>query len=225
MTAPYRFEVDQFIDYFREQASAIGGVESPLHRKILYLAALEPLARAAFGKEMGHRDRMERLVVDLASWNHAERISLPQLSLQLRGAGRTRYRLYREAYRRLRDWPIRRPIALDRSPTLEQLLPYAGGEIEREALRQTRYVGLFYTYRNNLIHEYREPGYGTDWSGRRTEPFYSHSVYGPWQLTFPVCFLASLYAQALEGTRVHLLSTRTNPYSRFDFGSLWRRRP
>jgi hypothetical protein len=84
------------------------------------------------------------------------------------------------------------------------------------------YGHLFYTYRNNLIHEYREPGYGNDWSRKATEPYYTNlSSFGSRELVFPLAFIESLYAQALAGAERELLQKKINPHKRFDFGSHW----
>lgn len=219
--AAYRSEVQMFLDHFREQASSIAQINDPFHRKVLYAAAFDPLARAAYGAVGTHRDRLVRLVRELASWPDAERVSLPQLQLRLREAKRTRYRLYRQASQRLQKWLHARPTPLSRSPDLSEMLQYAT-QPEQVHLKDAQYVQLFYTYRNNLVHEFREPGYGADWSGRSTEPFYGSSIYGPWELVLPVAFFASLYESTLVGLEKHLLLHKINPYDQFQFGSLWR---
>ena len=83
---------------------------------------------------------------------------------------------------------------------------------EHALAKEAQYVNLFYTYRNNLIHEFREPGYGTDWSGKSVVPFYGSYIDGPWELVFPVGFIAALYEQALTGLRVHMLANKIDPY-------------
>jgi hypothetical protein len=219
--AAYRFEIELFLNHFREQASSIAGVVSPFHRKALYAAAFDPLSRAAYGKVGTHRERFVRLVRELANWGDAEKVSLPQLQLRLREGQRYRYRLYRETSRRLASWARGKPNPLSRSPALPELISFAAPN-EHVHLKEAQYAQLFYTYRNNLVHEFREPGYGTDWSGKSTEPFYGSSVYGPWELVFPVAFIAMLYERTLQGLEAHLLREKINPYNQFQFGSLWR---
>jgi hypothetical protein len=86
-----------------------------------------------------------------------------------------------------------------------------------------RYPELFYTFRNNLIHEFREPGYGMEMSNDK-KPFYLSMMDSPWQLVFPVNFFATICRQAVERLRDHLLKHKINPYTRFEFGSVWRAR-
>jgi hypothetical protein len=219
--SPYRFEIELFLGHFKEQAEAIAKVASPFHRKTLYAAAFDPLARAAYGATGTHRERFVRLLRDCSGWQDAEKVSLPQLQLRLRDTKRSRYKLYRETSRRLNLWPQGQTVSLSSCPSLAELAPLAASN-EQLQLKDSQYVQLFYTHRNNLVHEFREPGYGTDWSGRSTAPFYGSSIYGPWELVFPVVFVASLYESTLQGLEAHLLRSKTNPYKQFQFGSLWR---
>jgi hypothetical protein len=221
VVAPYRSGVEQFLEHFSEQAAEIGSVKSPFHRKVLYSAAFDPLARAAYGTIGTHRDRFVELLQDVAQWHASERVSLPQLRFRLREAGRSRHRLYREATRRLDQWGTEGEVPISSSPSVSELSGLAG-PTDHNHLKNSQYVHLFYSYRNNLVHEFREPGYGTDWSGKSTEPFYNRYINGPWELVFPVVFIAELYVQTLDGLKSHLLSNRINPYKQFEFGSLWR---
>ncbi|WP_411885717.1 hypothetical protein [Polaromonas sp. YR568] len=221
--AAYRFEIELFLSHFREQAASIAKVVMPFHRKVLYAAAFDPLARAAYGTVGSHRDRFVRLIRELAKWSDADNVSLPQLQLRLREAKRYRYRLYRETSRRLDTWNRGMPNPLSQSPKLPELISFATTS-EHIHLKEAQYVHLLYTYRNNLLHEFREPGYGTDWSGTSKEPFYGSSIYGPWELVLPGIFFATLYEHALQGLEAHLLQEKINPYDQFQFGSLWRRK-
>lgn len=222
MTGPYRLSVRQFIDHFREQGEAIGSVDAQLHRKILFCSALDPLARAVAAPGAKSRARFVELLLHHTEWINANRVSLFQLLCALRTRGRTRFRLYREAHRRLGMAPARRRLPLSLSPALAEMEPFAAPE-EIAILRAHTYAELFYTFRNNLIHEYREPGYGTDWSGRATEPFYTNlSSFGQRELVFPVAFVAAIYQQALHHVEHHLLLHKINPHSKFNFGSHWR---
>lgn len=219
----YRLSIEQFVGHFRDAMESIETVPSQLHRKVLYAAALDPISRAAFGprgKKDTHRDWIVRTLVELADWKEASHISLPQLQLLLRHKKRTRFRLYREVSKRLEQWPTGLYIPATDSPTRAELLKYAAPEDE-DAMRQCQYVQLFYTYRSNLIHEYREPGYGTDWGRPRKKPFYTSSTFGPWELVFPVAFFADLFSRSLTGVEAHLLKNRQNPHYNFKFGSLW----
>jgi hypothetical protein len=221
MTAPYKRQVEQFIDHFEREANSVRKVVSPLHRRILCATALDPLARAAFGPGF-NRDRFTKLIRELSGWADCERISLPQLQQRLRAARRSRFKLYREVSRQLQDWGSGLRIGLHRSPLAAELLPLAQGK-EAKLISDCEYSELFYSYRNSLVHEFREPGYGWDVSGKGLRPFYMSYLgrEGQWELTFPVAFLESLLIDTIAGVKSHLLHGKIDPYSRFQFGSMW----
>jgi len=211
--------IEQFIDYFQSQVVSIESVKNPMYRKLLYATALDPLARAAFGN-IGHRQRIVRLLDELTAWNAKSLVSLPQLALNLREARRGRYRLCRQVGRRLSDWPPGHIVPITVSPSSIELAPFAASQ-EQKFLTNCRYPELFYTYRNNLIHEFREPGYGIEMSTDK-EPYYTSMINSPWQLVFPVDFFAAICKQAAAGLQTYLLKHKVDPYTRFEFGSLWR---
>jgi hypothetical protein len=220
MVSAYKDAVDQFVAYFRDQSSSIANVTVPMYRKVLYATALDPLARAAFGN-IGHRERIVRLIHELTTWGARNRISLPQLSLGLRDAKRGRYRLYRQVSRRLYHWPPGHIIRVDASPTEAELLPFASAQ-EKKLIASCRYPELLYTYRNNLVHEFREPGYGIEMSSDKDQAYYTSMIDAPWELVFPVGFFAAICEQAVSGLQTYLLKHKIDPYTRFQFGSLWR---
>ncbi|MBL0244745.1 MAG: hypothetical protein WBC08_17155 [Rhodoferax sp.] len=222
MTAPYKSEVDGFIAHFEGVMESVGGVASPLHRKILYATALDPLARAAYGYK-GNRDRLTQLIRDLSKWTDSERVSLPQLQLKLRLAGLFRRKLYRHVSLELQSWGEGVRVGLQHSPHVHELASLAD-TAEMKLVEGARYSELFYTYRNNLVHEFREPGYGWDVSGTAKRPFYMSYLgrEGQWELTFPVHFFRDLVTGSIESLKVHLLAKKIDPYKQFNFGSIWR---
>ena len=126
--------------------------------------------------------------------------------------------LYVEANTRLQSWPLGEIVRLNNSPFLSELEPLAQLS-EKCVLSSCRYAELFYTYRNNLVHEFREPGYGIAMSADKDQPYYHGMINGPWQLVFPVGFFARLFAEALEGLETLLVRYDIDPYSQFEFGS------
>ena len=225
MPAPYKFAVEQFIDYFEQEAAALRRTGSPLHRKILYAAALDPLARAAYGPRIGNRERLTRLIRELSGWAHSENVSLPQLLERLRSRGRHRQKLYRTTWSAVRQWEGGARISLRHSPLPAVLIPLAQGD-EAKLIAECQYAELFYTYRNTLVHEFREPGYGWDVAGTSFEPFYMSYLdrEEQWELVFPVDFFETLFTGTLAGLRTHLVKQKIDPYKHFGFGSMWRAR-
>jgi len=216
----YRQEIDHFVDYFESQLDRIESVEDRTFRKLLYATAMDPLARAAFGK-IGNRTGIVRLIEQLTSWSAKRLVSLPQLALLLKEAKRSRYRLCREVSARLRHWPPGHLVSVSNSPVVDELLPFASPE-EHKLLMQCIYPQLFYTYRNNLVHEFREPGYGFEAAHDGDNAFYTSMIDAPWQLVFPVGFFATTCRDAMNHLRIYLTNNKINPYANFQFGSLWR---
>ncbi len=221
MTSPYRLSVSQFIGHFRTQLDQIAQVPSEHFRKILYSLVLDPLAQAAYPKA-GSRANVARLIEDLTTWPDSDRVSAMQLKLGLLNEGRARYRLYREVSRRLATQTVRLRTPLSTSPQKSELLPFAATKQERDFIERCSYAHLFYTYRSNLVHEFREPGYGTDWGRDSTEPYYGKSSFGERELVFPVAFVSRIANAALVHLEAHLLANRIAPHSKFNFGSRWR---
>ena len=215
-----RDDIERFIGHFQGHIPRIEAVESLEYRKLLYAAALDPLARAAFGG-IGHRQGMTRLINDLSSWPARSLISLPQLGLALRDRKRTRFRLYQDVHRRLKEWPPGHVLRINDSPPFAVLHAIAAPE-EQPTLHKCTYAALFYTYRNNLVHEFREPGYGIEMLSDKDQPYYHSEIGGPWQLVFPVGFFSALFKDVLRHLEDHLKRHNRNPYEQFQFGSLWR---
>ncbi len=213
--------IQQFIRYFRNQETHISAVQPVSYRKIIYATALDPIARAAFGKIGKHRARSLRLIDELTGWKDRDRVSLPQLCLDLEEKGVVSGAMYRETKTRLEQWHHGEILRLDNSPLLSELMPFAQPS-ERCILSSNRYAELFYTYRNNLVHEFREPGYGIEMSTDKDRPYYHSMIGESWQLVFPVGFFAKLYAEALVGLEAFLVLHNIDPYNQFEFGSKWR---
>ena len=72
------------------------------------------------------------------------------------------------------------------------------------------------------MHEFRAPGFQTDWSRGSAEPYYGKSAYDKYQLVFPVTFLSQIAHESLSQLEAYLLAQKIAPHSKFAFGSLWR---
>src|SRR5207245_2654692 len=127
---------------------------------------------------------------------------------------RARHRLFREVNGRLRQWAPGSVLRISISPKPDELLPFADAD-EITLIQSCRYAELFYTYRNNLIHEFREPGYGIEISSDKNQPYYHSMIGDPWQLVFPIGFFSFIYASALNGLQKYLLYQDQDPYAQF----------
>lgn len=112
-------------------------------------------------------------------------------------------------------------MKLSASPLLSELEPYAITKSEKHILERCTYSNLLYKFRSNLVHEFRVPGYQTDWGRGTVEPYYGESAYDNYQLVFPVAFLSQIAHESLRQLEAHLLAHKTAPHSKFALGSLW----
>lgn len=221
MTSPYRLSISRFTGHFREQLSQIDRVHSEQFRQTLYCLVLDPFAIAAY-PNADSRTGVVRLLRELAGWPDAQRVSRLQLRLALRSEGLAKLGLYRDVLKRLRSQPIQNKTPLSASPLPSELEPYATTEREKKILRMCTYGHLFYTFRCNLVHEFRPPGYQTDWGRNSADPYYGKSAFDKHQLVFPVSFLSRIAHESLRQLEIRLLADKIAPHSKFKFGSLWR---
>jgi len=215
--------ITTFINYFCDQVENIRDDYNILHRKILFASIIDPLSRAAYGPERTHRERVTKLIVNHSFWDVCIRVSLPQLVLTLEDRNLQETDLYHEASARLSTWQSGRIIRLNQSPSVDELETYSTGDTI-DFLKKCRYLELFYTYRNNLIHEFREPGYGIEMSEDGTTPYYHSMTDNPWQLVYPIGFFKGLCESILESLPSYFRDNNITPHDQFEFGSLWRAR-
>ncbi len=104
-------------------------------------------------------------------------------------------------------------------------------EQERRVVQDSTHSNLLYAYRNHLIHEFREPGRGTELDQRDTSPYYfrmthislcGSSEFETWELVYPLGFFIILAESCLLKLKQHLLQNDLNPYSFYEFGTVWK---
>ncbi len=161
------------------------------------------------------------MIDELTQWKERDGVSLPQLCIALREKNFVSSALYRAASGHLLDWPDGAAVRLEKSPLLSELKVLATPE-ENCVLSSCRYAELFCTYRNSLVHEFREPGYGMEMPTDGVQPYYHSSLNGSWELVFPVRFFSDLYSDVLTELETRLVSRDANPYTQFEFGAKWR---
>jgi hypothetical protein len=85
---------------------------------------------------------------------------------------------------------------------------------------------LFYTYRNSLIHELRNLGYGLEELSLEKEPSYHHFTdeknEETWQLVYPLGFFEIICETCVKNLKKYLVSNNINPYNSFNSGSYWK---
>lgn len=216
-------DIQQYIGYFKEQVESIKQLESPLFRQILYAGVIDTLGRAAFPTIQGHRQRVVHFIDSCSSWQDKDRVSAVQLVLSLEQNQRTSGTLYSTMKSRVSSWNEWAIIRPNSDPILHEAYNVAAHD-EKKFVDEARYVELFYTDRNHLVHEFRMPGYGMEISNDPYTPYYHVFEGRPWQLVFPTLFFEMLCMGCLTGLESYLKAEKRNPYDSYEFDSLWRRR-
>jgi len=223
-------EINRYCSYFEEQLEKVSRVEEHLYKKILLVTMLDTWARARYPNVQSNTERFTSLIRECANWPDSNRISLPQLSFLLQTSPATGSKLKREVDKRLDSWQDDRIYRLPEvDPWANELKSFATTD-EQKLLDNCRHADLLYTYRNYLVHEFREPGHGIEKSGDDTTPYYLYSedrdLQGrdTWELIYPIGFFISIARCSLESLKRYLLDNDYNPYSFYKFGSIWNRR-
>lgn len=233
-------EIDLFISFFHEQFNSIRSVQfkkyGKLYKKILYLAMIDTLSKTIYPRKQ-NRDRFASFIRNFSTWKFCEKISLPHLVKLLEIVPDPEFSNLRQfAFSRLDQWEEGNVIELDREPDyteVQKLWPRDKEQakpIENVRLDFLRHDHLFYAYRNSLIHELREPGYGIEFSSMdANQPFYHHMTHLgkdkeiiSWELVYPLGFFESICETVLKKLKTYYVNERINPYSFFTFGTYWK---
>lgn len=241
-------DIDRFTGYFRgqiEEVSTLSTKHAELYQRLLYASILDTLAGTVLPRRT-NRDRFVSFVRRFCRWPDGERVSLPHLVQLIK-------RNPDPAFEKLRVWALSSyralpvhlgdfmPISHDPSfddvqskwpSPKEHRTPLEGVD-----LVSLQHVELLYAYRNTLVHEFRIPGYGMDFSDKDS-PFYHRmslvddvsdvSTVEDWsllpstaELVYPWRFLHQLCDTALVGLREYLLTNELNPFDARVFGTYW----
>ena len=222
-----REAIDHFLGYFASECEAVAHIQVPsrpqqtanLYRQMLYFLLIDALSKAAFPTMHGNRKRFIGFLDSCSGWAYRERVSAPQLQLVLEKAGLKDGKLYQEACRRVASWAPGAVINPAEDPLIGELLPISRSQ-ESQALEQCRYVPFLYSYRNNLVHEFRKSGYGMD--DDRDEPSYLSFINAPWQMNITNRFLDKLVNTSLFGLGNLLREQKRDPHEAYGFGSIWK---
>jgi hypothetical protein len=221
--------INQYCSYFEEQLKKVSMVEERLYKKILLVTMLDTRARVRRPNVQSNKDRFASLIRDCANWPDGNRISLPQLSFLLQTFPATGSKLKREVDERLDSWQYGRIYRLSEvDPWADELKPFATITDEQKLLDNCRHADLLYAYRNHLVHEFRESGYGMGISDDDTTPYYHRMTElqgrDTWELIYPIEFFIYITGCSLDSLKRYLLDNDYDPYSSYKFASIWKRR-
>lgn len=238
MTETIKADIEQFISFFRDRLDEIGKIANVTYahqyQKMLFLSAMDALARARWPKEPSNKKRFTDFVSEFSDWSEGQRISLPHLNELLKNTTISEFAELKEFARlKMNAWKAGNIYSLDDDPAFEDLIklwPIAeDGKAERIlglALDSLTHIKLLYVCRNILVHEFRSPTADLTSTG----PCYVNELVisypgGPkrevWTLSYPVSFIKKLAADCLDKLGTYFRINQTNPYDSFVFGDYW----
>jgi hypothetical protein len=233
-------DIERFLYHFREeteQASKlqIEGDEKPTYhqQKIIYSAIIDCLSKCIFPKK-GNRERMVSFIIEFSDWENYNRVSLPHLFQLLAKSPEPSFsKLRKFVFEELRLWSSGEIIGLERDPSISEVIKYWPTEKEFKKplnginLEFLQHCYLFYSLRNSLVHEFREPGYSFETKYDNAPSYISRSGLGDseeietWELLYPAKFLKILIENSLKNLEIYLKQNKLNPYLSYTFGSYW----
>ena len=107
--------------------------------------------------------------------------------------------------------------------------------IKKVHLTQLQHKNLFWLYRNSLVHEYRIPGRGAEWTAELgSDPYYQEVAFieefsrdtgirftNRWELVYPTGFFLQLTQAALTNIAEFHQRNASSPFAAYSEGSYW----
>jgi hypothetical protein len=195
-----------------------------LYQKILYATLLDSLTIAAAPSLAGNnKGRFLNLVRTCSNWQDADHISSVQLRLRLEKKNIRSGALYSHVATLAGGFGSGAVLIGGQHDPIESDLTALVSSNDQNMVKlinKCRYDSLLYVYRNNLVHEFREPGYGGEF-GDDEFPFYHSMLNEAPQLSFPLEFFRRLCFSCIWGVHDILVRERRDPRKAYGFGSIW----
>lgn len=224
--------IDRFLSFFKrnfEEIQSTNFVEgSYLFKKLLYVGLLDALSKTTTYPKQGNRERFVAFINNFSGWQHCHKISLPHLIRLLQKVHSPEFSPIREyAFDALSKWCASSLPSLNDDLDFSEVkkrwpanIPKPLEDIQLDSLKHCH---LFYNYRNSLIHELREPGYGFEMKDD-DEPYYHqhHDIdtdTTSWELVYPLKFYERLCSNVITELREYYTKDRIDPYRCYSFGS------
>jgi hypothetical protein len=229
-------QIERFISYFQNKYQIIKETKfkenDELLKKILYVGIIDSFSKTIFPRK-GNRERFVSFLEKYSEWKHSNRISLPHLVRLLEFTPEPEYSKLREfVFSAYGQWPSGEIISLEKDPEFKEVIKYwPKGQANNECIKGVKlealkHVHLFYTYRNSLIHELRNLGYGLEELSLGKEPSYHSMIMedgkDTWQLVYPLGFFENICETCIINLKEYLILNNIDPYNSFKFGSYWK---
>ena len=222
-------EIEIYQQYFKGEINEISSIKNGLHQKILLVSILDTLSRARFPNERRHKKRFISFIKEYTNWPDKNRVGLYQLLLCLKSDRLVASgNLSKEVESRILRWQNGRLYHLNEcDPEKSDIILFAENEREKKLVDDCEHVNLLYIYRNHLVHEFREPGYGMEMNDNKGSPFYHNMMHLDaqitWELVYPVKFFMDITNSSLDNLIIYLRGNDLVPNQLYGFGTIWNR--
>jgi hypothetical protein len=215
-----QIQIKNFISYFTHKYEMIKNSKfkesDELFKKIFYVGIIDALAKTVFPKR-GNRERFVEFIRTFSDWENSERISLPHLKRLLDFTPEPEYTGIRKfVISKHNQWIPPNIISLTNDPEYKEIIKYwpkafvNSQIIEGIKLESIQHVHLFYSYRNSLVHEIRNIGYGIEEVALKNEPSYHHmdTLNGEktWELVYPLGFFENICESCIGNLEKYLIT-------------------
>jgi len=229
--------IEHFISYYRDIINSVEKINIGTHgsklKKISYIAAIDGLAKAVTTSNR-NRKRFTNAVENYANWDNCKKISLPHLDAVLNLCEDSNIKdLQNFAHKEMSGWMSGQLISLEKDvehEKLQELFPYDQIKIksgENVKIEDLKHKNLFYTYRNLLIHEFREHNDPMDCDDENSPIYISTTVFEGtkesehWYLFYPTAFFKMIAKNILDNIEKHLSQNEIDPTENFKSGIYW----
>jgi len=233
-------DIDVYIDHFKNTVKRLREYEfnqkDRVLKKNILVSVIDALSRSTSNGQGNNRKRFTGIIEQFANWPNHTRVSAPHISYFLGNLHEQKYETAKEFIAQtMRNNSDGRLVTLASDPELneiERLWPVQPEQklVGQLSLTSFTHLNLLYQYRNSLVHELREPGYGMEFNKIDDEPFYhtmssidSENSTGQQslELVYPLNFYFRITDSVIINLEKYFRKNEIDPYSYYKFGSSW----
>ncbi len=230
--------IKTYIEHFKGIVERLKGYEFDSQDRVLkkniLVSVLDAISRTTSNNADGNRERFTGIIANFGNWPDHTRISAVHVSYLLSNLRTPAYQKIREFIREtIQNYPHNgKNILLAWDPELDRVktlwpVPLEQKVVASLSLSSCTHLSLLYQYRNNLVHELRESGYGMEAGRGEDEPYYHEmttietdgSETESHELVYPLAFYFNLTERVIHNVEQYLRQNQINPYSCYSFGS------
>lgn len=232
--------ISVYVGHFRDRVARLKAyelnVEDRALKKNILVSVLDAISRTTSNYADGNRERFTGIVANFGDWPDHSRVSAPHVGYFLRHLRSPIFAAARDFIAHIIQKnshggfvPLSSDLELE---DVRKLWPVPPEQklVGRLSLSSFTHLNLFYQYRNSLVHELREPGYGLEFHQDHEEPFYhgmstvesdDSPVRQTLELVYPLKFYFRLTDNVIANVEQYLRHAPIDPYSCYRFGSSW----